>query len=295
MLAAIDVQGGNEGGQRVMPELSEQQFVRWASLLEQRLGIAVTPQRKGFLSSKLRSRMRELSLTDFEYYYELVTSPQRGPVEWSRLLDLLTIHETRFNRQPASFTLIEEQILPQLLEQSGGDVINLRAWSVGCASGEEAYYLAMLLDKALQGHKGKGYYGVMGSDVSLESLAQARRGVYPEQRLKGLDKRTVNRYFEAFDGEYRIVDKLRQRVAFSQLNVQNLERAPFEKMDIVFCQNLLIYFSQERRHEVVSKLAQFLKPGGVLILGVGEVIGWQAEGLEPMKIKDTLAYRKIKD
>lgn len=240
-------------------------------------------------------RMREMSLTDFEDYFLLVSSPRQGPIEWSRLLDLLTVHETRFRRHPASFRLIEEQVLPQLLQQARGGVINIKAWSVGCASGEEAYNLAMLLDKALQGYPGKGYFGVVGSDVSLESLAQARQGVYQRERLRELDQETVTRYFEQSADGYHVIESLRQRVAFSQLNVQALEQAPFEGMDIIFCQNVLIYFSREKRHEIVTKLARFLKPGGVMILGVGEVLGWQAEGIEPMKIKDTLAYRRIKD
>jgi len=295
MLAAMQDQGENKGGLMVMPELSEQQFARWAAMLEQRLGIAVTAQRKSFLASKLRTRMRELSLSDFEAYYALVTSARQGSKEWSRLLDLLTVHETRFNRHPDSFALLAQQVLPQLLQQAANGMVNIKAWSVGCASGEEAYYLAMLLDKALDAYQGKSYYGVIGTDISLESLALARAGVYSPQRIEGLDEETRNRYFQRVDEGYRVVEKLRQRVAFSQLNVQNLEQAPFEGMDIIFCQNLLIYFSQQKRHEIVSGLARFLKPGGVLLLGVGEVIGWQAEGIEPLKIKDTLAYRRIKD
>ena len=113
--------------------------------------------------------------------------------------------------------------------------------------------------------------------------------------MRGLDETTVKRYFERSDEGYRIVDKLRQRVAFSLLNVQSLEHAPFEKVDIILCQNLLIYFAQEKRREIVTTLARFLKPGGVLILGVGEITGWQQEGLELLKLEDTLTYQTVKD
>ncbi len=294
MLAAMQVQVGTMSSHRPMPELDEQQFARWAELLEQRLGIAVTPQRKVFLSSRLRTRMRELGVTDFGHYYEMVTSPRQGQVEWSHLLDQLTIHETRFYRDYAAFRLLEEHYLPALLQRAV-DGINIKAWSVGCASGEEAYSLAIVLDRALKSYPGKGYYGVMGSDVSLDTLAQARNGSYPQARLTGLDGGMLQHYFEPHGDEYRVTDSLRQRVAFSQLNVQDLKQAPFEKMDIIFCQNLLIYFSQQRRREIVTALATFIKPDGVMILGVGEIAGWQPEGLESMKIKDTLAYRKIKD
>ena len=293
MLATMR-QGGSGDGQVLLPALDDEQFASWAALLERRLGIAVTPQRKTFLSSRLRTRMRELGITDFARYYRLVTSPQQGAMEWSLLLDRLTIHETRFNRHPASFRLIEEHYIKPLLQHTCG-LLNVTAWSVGCASGEEAYTLAILLERLLALHSGRTYYGVIGSDVSLESLTQARRGWYPASRLTELDETTREAFFEPHEGGYRVVNKLRQRVAFSQLNVLSLERAPFEKVDIVFCQNLLIYFSQPRRHEIVTTLARFLKPGGVLILGAGELIGWQVTGLEPLKFEDTLAYRKIKD
>jgi chemotaxis methyl-accepting protein methylase len=153
----------------------------------------------------------------------------------------------------------------------------------------------MVLDRAVRAHSGKAYYGVLGTDISLDSLAIARRGVYPRERMTGLTGRDINRYFEPDSEGYRVREDLRRRVAFSQLNVQNLASAPFEKMDVIFCQNLLIYFSPHKRVEIAHALTGFLKPGGALVLGVGEVVGWQAEGLEPLKIKDTLAYRKKKD
>lgn len=277
-----------------MPELTDQQFDEWASLLEQRLGIAVTSQRKAFLSSKLRIRMRALGIEDYQHYYSLVSSPQRGTQEWSRLLDLLTIHETRFNRHPASFRLVEEGYLRPLL-QSRAAVLNLRAWSVGCASGEEAYYLAMVMDRVLAAYPGKAYYGVIGSDVSLESLAHARHATYSASRLAELCEETKNTYFEFTTEGYRVVERVKQRVAFSQLNVQGLLQAPFEEVDIIFCQNVLIYFSQEKRREIVSALARFLKPGGMLILGIGELVGWCPDGLETLKFEDTLAYQRAKD
>lgn len=281
-----------KGGQTQMSELDDGQFERWAALLEQRLGIAVTPQRKGFLSSKLRLRMREMGLESFQDYYDLVSSARQGTQEWSRLLDQLTVHETRFNRHPASFRLIEEYYLPLLQQRSGR--IDVRAWSVGCASGEEAYYLAMVLDRAMaQFPSGqKVFYGVLGTDVSLESLSQARQGCYPRQRLAQLETGLLNSYFVQRGDEYCVIDKLRQRVAFSQINVQALSRAPFEGVDIIYCQNLLIYFAQEKRHEIVNALARFLKPGGIMILGVGEIVGWNPKGLERVRFEDTLAYRR---
>lgn len=295
MLAALQVAVDGDENPAMDSVLSAEQFALWADLLEQRLGIAVTPQRKTFLESRLRMRMRELGMGDFQSYYALVTAPQRGLVEWSLLLDRLTIHETRFNRHAASFRMLQEEYLPGLLQQHEGSLLNIRAWSVGCASGEEAYGLAMLLDGALRQHRGKSYFGVIGTDISLESLAEARKGCYPAERLRSLDEAVIERYFSVENGCYLVDTKLRQRVAFSQLNVLMLEKAPYELQDIIFCQNLLIYFSQEKRHAIVNMLTHFLKPDGILVLAPGELINWQCSGMAPVKFEDTLAYRRVKD
>lgn len=294
MAAAVEhMQGGDGFEPVVLPELDEQQFTQWAALLEQRLGIEVSVARRHFLASRLRMRMRELGLTDFQRYYELVSSPRAGQVEWLKLLDRLTIHETRFNRNPASFRLIEEFYLPMLLRNHAGATPSIHAWSVGCASGEEAYNLAIILERAITAHGAKGYFGVIGTDISLASLAEARRARYAPSRLAQLDSETRERYFTFDAGEYQVVEKIRERVCFSQLNVQRLENAPMARADIIFCQNLLIYFSQEMRRKIVQELIGFMKPGALLVLGIGELVGWKPVELRKLDYKDTLAYQKV--
>lgn len=293
MAVVARMQDGNGFESTVLPELDERQFAQWAALLEERLGIEVAAARRQFLASRLRTRMRELGLTDFQRYYELVCSPRSGQVEWSKLLDRLTIHETRFNRHPASFRLIEEYYLPMLLRNRGDVISSVQAWSVGCASGEEAYTLAMVLDRALTSRGGKGYFGVIGTDISLASLAEAKRARYAPSRLAQLDAETRERYFTFTEGEYQVVDKIRERVGFSQLNVQQIGRAPLARADIIFCQNLLIYFSREKRRRIVQELVGFMKPGALLVLGVGELVGWKPAELRKLEFDDTLAYQKV--
>lgn len=289
----IAMQG--EAGQRMqmsLPELDDRQFMRWAELLRQRLGIDVSPRRRNFLSSKLRTRMRELGIDDFQHYFNIVNDARRGAAEWSLLLDRLTIHETRFLRHRSSFELLQRE-LPALWQHS--EDRSLRVWSVGCASGEEAYTLAMMLDQSMCDLPEKAYYGVIGTDVSLDTLAQARRGIYPAERLCNLDDQMRQGYFTEIDEGFEVNETLRRRVAFSQLNVQHLAQAPFEAMDVIYCQNLLIYFSQTARRQIADSLLHFLKPGGLLIFGVGELLDWRAEGLLALNYEDTLAYRKLKD
>lgn len=275
-------------------ELSELQFLQWSSLLEGRAGITLAPYRRQFLLSNLRMRMRATGFTGLDEYYRYVANEQQGRIEWSRLIDKLTVHETCFNRHPASLRLIEKQFLPAYT--SSVEVPRkLQAWSVGCATGEEAYTLAMTMERFIRRRNLPIYYSVMATDISRESLAYAREGRYPAERLAGLDESQIALGFEKLDDGFRVREKIRQRVCFSELNVMQLSEAPFGPMDIIFCQNLLIYFAQEQRKLITQALLEFLNPGGLLVLGIGEMATWQHTSLQRVKFEDTLAYQKVKD
>lgn len=274
-------------------ELSDVQFRQWTSLLEIRTGITFTPQRRQFLLSNLRMRMRELGVKSIDEYYQYVTGDGRGRIEWGKLVNRLTVHETRFKRHSASFRLITERFLPaygSLAQQPR----TIQAWSVGCATGEEAYTMAMVLEQYLAEQHIDGYYSVMATDISRDSLSIARKGRYPAERLRNLDEREISKQFVKSDGDFIVKDEIRRRVCFSELNVMELAHAPFGKMDIIFCQNLLIYFSQEQRTKIVNALVDFLKPGGLLVLGIGEMINWQHASLQRVEFEDTLAYLRVK-
>jgi len=276
------------------PELSDLQFRQWAELLEAKTGITLAPQRRQFLLSNLRMRMRELGIASCEEYYQYIGADRRGRLEWLKLVDRLTVHETRFKRHPASFRLIEERFLPSYTSRAK-PLRSLQAWSVGCATGEEAYTLAMVLAHYIGEQRLDAYYSVMATDISRDSLAFARAGRYPAQRLVNLDEAEIEAGFEQADGDYQVRDEIRRRVCFTEQNVMELARAPFGPMDIIFCQNLLIYFAQEQRKSIIQALVDFLKPGGLLVLGIGEMVTWQHASLQRVEFEDTLAYQKVKD
>jgi type IV pilus assembly protein PilK len=211
-------------------------------------------------------------------------------VEWSTLLDRLTVQETRFFRHPASFELLADYLRGRV-EQ--GLARPLEIWSVGCSSGEEPYSLAMLAAEALQGTAQPDYFGVTGTDISLSALAKAREGLYGARRLEQLEAQLAERYFQAQeDGRYKIVPSLAARVCCARLNVLELAKAPMSGMDVIFCQNLLIYFRRWRRREILNRLAERLAPGGLMVLGVGEVVGWQHPDLEPVANEQVLAFTR---
>ena len=269
-------------------DMDDRQFSDWTSLLESRTGLFIAPERKSFLVSGIRSRMRKTGCQDYREYYYHLSRGNSQLQEWSLLVDQLTVHETCFFRHESSMKLVEEVVIPWVFERQQ----SLNAWSVGCATGEEAYSLAMLVDDYCTVRK-SGRYGVTGTDISLFLLRYAREGLYLDRCLRDIRPVFRDKYcLSDTNSRFRVDTDLRKRVCFSQLNLRDLENAPFANIDLVFCQNLLIYYDRERRVQVVNLLAKYLRPGGVLVLGPGELLDWQHPNMERVRYPDTLAYRR---
>ncbi|HHJ13995.1 MAG TPA: protein-glutamate O-methyltransferase CheR [Gammaproteobacteria bacterium] len=277
------------------PELhmDERQLAYWTRYIEDEAGVFIAPERKSFLLSGLRACMRELGCRELSEYHRLLS---RGPSKaraWSGLIDRLTVHETCFFRHASSLKLVEKETIPRALSRHG----SFRAWSVACASGEEAWSLAMLADDVTRratGLEARPFsYSVTGTDISLESLRAARRAHYPARSLRHVPEAYRARYCRAAKaGHFTIVEDLRRRVCFTRANLLQLDQVPLKEMDLVYCQNLLIYYDRHRRKEIVRRLVDFLRPGGMLILGPGELLRWQHPAMEKVRYPDTLAYRR---
>jgi len=274
------------------PELSDRAFTTWQDLLEERLGLQLPEQRRSFLKTSLSIRMRELGFDDYLDYYRYVRSGDAGLVEWNILIDRVTVQETRFFRDPAAFALAKDFL--QRRTREGDRPLSL--WSVGCSTGEETYSLAMMTFDLLrkEGEQGARRFGVTGTDVSRRALETARAGAYPPRRLENLDSRLVERFFIRENDRFRINDELKDRVCFTRLNVLELARSPMANLDLIYCQNVLIYFRKWRRKEIVTELARRLAPGGMLVLGLGEVVDWKMPELTRVPGERALAYLKHK-
>ncbi len=276
------------------PAMSEAQFARWVELVRHRTGMLLSPERKSFLVTSLTARMRELGIADYDAYYELVAHGPRGAVEWVLLVDRLTVHETRFFRHRPSFDLVRTRVLPQSPVPEALQPYRIQVWSIGCATGEEAYSLAIAIDEHLSRLGGRYYFGITATDISLSALATARRGIYPGKRLDRIAPDQRARYFRRVAPDtWEVVPALRKRVCFAQLNVLELARAPLAPMDLIFCQNVLIYFDRAQRQAILDQVVRRLAPGGVLVLGPGEVVGWRHPELERVHHPDTLAWRRV--
>ncbi len=276
--------------------MDAEQFQLWQALLEDRTGMTLSDARKSFLETSLSIRMRELGFEEYETYYEhlMVGTTESRAMEWSILVDRLTVQETSFFRHQSSYALVEEYVQGFVAEQPEG--ANLDVWSVGCSTGEEAYSLAMLINEQLADNSRKMFYGITATDISLPTLAKARKGEYAARRALQVDPVLREKYFMPGESGQTVMvaPELKQHICFARLNVLDLGNAPMNNMDLIFCQNMLIYFRRWRKRQIVNRLAERLALGGMMVLGPGEVTDWQHPDLERVHFADTLAFRRVK-
>jgi len=274
--------------------MDDYEFNQWAELLQKRSGIFLSEKRKTFLLTNLNKRMRALDIKDYRKYFNYVLAGRRGAVEWEILIDHLTVHETRFFRETDSLEMLKKCFLPRKVSQD--DTPHINVWSVGCATGEEPYSLAMLMDLELKQKRNDYYLSITATDISHASLSSGRKGVYHVNRLTKLPDVYRRIYCRPVD-EYHVevIPELKNRVCFSRLNLLNLNQVKIGKMDVIYCQNVLIYFQRKERLDFLELLVQHLKPGGVLILGAGEITDWKHPALELIDYPGILAYQRTNE
>jgi chemotaxis protein methyltransferase CheR/type IV pilus assembly protein PilK len=273
------------------PLLSEPQFLKWQALLEDRTGMYISLEHRSLLESNLTIRMREIDCTDVEAYYSIVSAKPDGIREWTILLDRIMVQETRFYRNPESLSLVAK-FLQQRLNATGKERLKaLNIWSVGCSSGEEPYTLAMLCQEAIASTNRMVSYGITATDISLPVLEKARNGIYNERRLLDLKSTWIDRYFDPVnDTSYRVKDLLKKKVCFSMANMIDIEKNPLRNMDLIYCQNVLIYFRKDRKYVILNNLVKRLAPGGLLVIGQGEATDWHHPDVTRVADNQTLAF-----
>ena len=254
-----------------LPVLTDREFTLFQQLIHREAGIWLADIKRALLVGRLARRMRELGMESFEAYYDRVADE---PAELVRMLDAICTNETHFFREPAQFDLLRDRLCPawERDAERGARPRRLRVWSAACSTGEEPYTLAMLLHDrlALAGWD----IEIIASDLSTKVLAQARAGVFRMDRIATIPKPYLQRYLlrgigpEA--GRARVGPLLRDMVRFARINLREPQYPVTGAFDMIFCRNVLIYFDQPSRREVLSRLLGHLEPGGFLFLGHAE-------------------------
>lgn len=278
---------------RTLPTLDQEQHAQWGKLLEERTGIQLLFQQKPWLESQIYSRLSDLGFSDYDSYYRLVSGDGvDAKLEWSRLIDRIVVKETSFFRHRESIEYVRSFLQHKINNQSLRSSFDV--WSLGCATGEEPYSLAMAVNDCFELAALSPYYGITAMDISSSALAVGRKGRYNKRRVEQVKPDEAKRYLQhCTDGNYEVVNKLRDRVCFTQSNIINARQLPQVQVDVIFCQNLLVYFRRWLRRDILSALVERLKPGGLLVVGLGEVIDWEHPEMQRTDDDQVQAYVRV--
>jgi two-component system, chemotaxis family, CheB/CheR fusion protein len=218
-------------------------------------------------STIARRVARRLALADSSELDEYAARLRNDPAELNQLYEDLLIGVTQFFRDPESFTKLRQEVLPDMLRDSDPDR-PLRVWVAGCATGEEAYSLAILIDEVYQQMGRPMAVKIFATDVHRHSLEYAARGLYPAESVIHVPAAVKQKYFTQHDNGYQVSADIRKSLVFAHHNV--LKDAPFTELDLVTCRNMLIYLQPHAQLKVLSLFHFGLRPGGVLFLGSSE-------------------------
>ena len=250
-----------------MISLSDREFAEITAFMKDNYGIDLRKKRQ-LIESRMHSVLLKKGMNNFSDYFNLIRSKDEDEI--SLLINKLTTNHTYFYREPTHFDFMKEVFLPQQkLENTAKD---MRIWSAGCSSGEEAYTAIMLMHEFFGMERSKWDYKILATDISTAVLNAAKTNKYEEDGLKNLPSGWLNRYFiRSEKGNYTLSSEVTDEVVFRTFNL--MDRLEYKKpYDLIFCRNVMIYFDLETKTELVNKFYDALKPGGYLFIGHSESI-----------------------
>ncbi len=259
-------------------------------LIYEHAGLVYDESAMMLFDRRLGERLEALGLPTYQAYYKYLRFDARNHQELEEAVERLTTKETYFFRQEYQLRAFQSELLPRL-EQVNARTRRLLVWSAGCSTGEEAYTLAALI---LESELFEGWdVRVIGTDLSKQSVAHARRGVYQASSLRATSARDKVRYFFEMDDGFHVNDAVKKLCQFGQMNLFDIGRGNLVgRVDAIFCRNVLIYFDVRSRKRVIDNLYQRLSPGGYLMLGHSESLLNLSTAFELVHLRDDLVYRK---
>jgi chemotaxis protein methyltransferase CheR len=271
-------------------KMTDEEFRLIRDRINEYCGISFDPDSKYLLERRLAPRLEALGFADFtDYYRHLSYSPDRKN-EFEEIVERVTTNETYFFREQYQLDAFQKEILPELhgARRRGR---RLNVWSAGCATGEEAYTVAMLVIET--GLFNDWEVRVFGNDVSRRVLATARKGQYGRSSFRQTDERYLRRYFRSVDGRQQIKDEVKALVSFGQINLlDSAMLALVGEVDVIFCRNVLIYFDTESRRRVIDTFHHKLATGGYLLLGHTESLINLSTAFQLVHLRHDMVYRK---
>ncbi|MBN2237210.1 MAG: methyltransferase domain-containing protein [Bacteroidales bacterium] len=252
--------------------LEDREFNLISQYINTNFGIKLPDHKRIMIQARLTNRLNKLNFNTFKEYTDYVFSKEGKILELPHMIDVISTNKTDFFRESIHFNFLREVALPEIKELPS-QKINI--WSAACSSGEEVYTIAMETDHYLRTNSHKDF-SILGTDISIRMLEKAKKAIYPIDSIAVVPEIFKKSYLlknkDASKPEVRIKKELRNKVSFLWHNLMDNDYAIHQEFDIIFCRNVLIYFSKEDQKHVISNLCKKLKSGGYLFLGHSESI-----------------------
>jgi len=267
--------------------LTEHELSEIRMLIHERTGISFDESRERFFSTRVREHMRDKGL---KRGTELLRAVRKATSEYQTLLERLLTQETTFFRYPGVYEAFEKRVLPELhIKKFWKNPRTLRVWSAGCSTGEEPYSIAITVADTLA-FSDAWNVEILATDIGRQALDTAEKATYSGRTIASVSERQLATHFAPSGNAHQIRPRIRKMVSFVQMNLSN--PVYVGKMDLIFCMNVLIYFSEERKRELVQRFYDALEPGGYLFLGHSESISKMPVKFQAIVLNDCILYRK---
>ncbi len=262
-------------------EVSTQDYQAIKEYLAQACGIMLGDNKQYLVQSRLAFLLEKFNLNSYADLIEIIMANRMQSERLkAAVVDAMTTNETFWYRDSSQFTALTETVLPDLLQKKQGTV---RIWSAACSSGQEPYTIGICVDKALKAGSYHQNVQIIGTDISESVITAAKQASYSEQELsRGLDDVIKSEYFIRTGEYYQLKPGVTNRVRFQQFNLLK----PFSvlgRFDVIFCRNVLIYFSEDIKRDILTRMADILEPGGYLFLSSTESMPLDLSVFKPVK------------
>lgn len=269
--------------------ITPEDYDDFRAFLEEVSGIVLGDNKHYLVTSRLTRLMTEVAIPSF---HDLMAKMKTDSKLRHRIMDAMTTNETSWFRDIYPFDVLKEMILPEFAKQK---LQQVKIWSAACSSGQEPYSVSMVVAEYMQSRPGSlpaTAVQITGTDISPSVLAQARDGIYEGIAVaRGLTEERKQRFFRKIDDNHlQVSEDVRKRVTFREMNLMQ-SYGGLGKFDVIFCRNVLIYFSPELKKDIMHRMAQSLRPGGYLILGGSESISGYSDEFELIKWRNGVIYK----
>lgn len=269
--------------------ISQEEYEGFRTFLEEACGITLGDNKQYLVASRLGALLSEYKIPSLHALIERLKNERRSEL-YERIVDAMTTNETLWFRDAFPFEIVRQVILPELVKARA---LGARLWSAACSSGQEPYSISMIIEEFQRANPGAlaNNVQIIATDLSPSMLELARAASYDAAAMaRGVSDERRRQFFTERFGRWQLKDEVRRRVTFSEHNLQ-IGFEPLGKFQVIFCRNVLIYFSADLKRSILARFAAALQPGGYLFLGAAESITGYSDAFEMLRLPLGIVYR----